>query len=109
MATKHFVYFIQCKDFIKIGHSVNPELRRRELQTGNPFRLRVLAKIPCECQIHTTSRGKQCAEASRLHAQFRDSKVEYLDLLNEWYHVSDELKKIMIDAVNNAPESDFPV
>ena len=107
MATKHFVYFIKCEHFIKIGHSVDPEQRRRELQTGNPFKLAVIMKVPCECQPHTTSRGKQCFEASRLQLQFRDSKVKYLDPLNEWFEVSDELKDYLIKLIKDAPDSDF--
>ena len=97
MNRKHFVYFIESGDFIKIGHAVSPEVRRRELQVGNPIRLVGLGKIACECKGATLSKGKSCDEASRLHGVFRDRKVAYLHPLNEWYHKSPALLQYIED------------
>lgn len=42
--------------YVKIGHSVDPEARVGELQTGNPRKLKLLAKVPgdrgLERQLH---------------------------------------------------------
>ena len=97
MNRKHFVYFIESRDFIKIGHSGSPEGRRRQLQGGNPIRLVGLGKIACHCERGNSSRGRNCEEASRLHGLFRDRKVAYLDPLNEWYHKSAELLQYIVD------------
>ena len=97
MNLKHFVYFIESGDFIKIGHSESPEVRRRLLQGGNPIRLVGLGKIACECENGTLSRGRHCHEASRLHGVFRDRKVASLHPLNEWYHKSPALLQYIVD------------
>lgn len=53
-----FVYFIKCKatqghnNPVKIGIGVNPEKRITELQTGNPYQLELLAKIPARNRKH---------------------------------------------------------
>ena len=97
MNRKHFVYFIESGACIKIGHSEDPEGRRRKLQVGNPIRLVGLGKIACDCERYTSSRGRNCSEASRLQGVFRDSKVASLDPLNEWYHKSPELLQYIVD------------
>lgn len=52
------VYFIQCGNYIKIGHADDPERRLRELQTGNPNKLELLGyvsgDIVREREIHFT-------------------------------------------------------
>ena len=47
------VYFMECKDFIKIGRCklLNLYRRRSELQGGNPFKLKVLGVIVCETGV----------------------------------------------------------
>lgn len=42
------VYMISCfsGSYVKIGHSANPDNRHRDLQTGCPFPLEVLATVP---------------------------------------------------------------
>ena len=49
MSTCH-VYIIECKSVrpypVKIGVAISPEKRVAELQTGNPYPLRVIASIP---------------------------------------------------------------
>ena len=97
MNRKHFVYFIESGDFIKIGHSESPEGRKRALQVGNPIRLVGLGKIACECEGCNLSRGSHCDEADRLHGVFRDRKVASLHPLNEWYHKSADLLQYIVD------------
>lgn len=94
---KHFVYFIESGDFIKIGHSKDPEFRRKEMQGGNPIKLIGLGKIPCECKGGKLSRGRHCDQASILHGLFRNNKIAYLHSLNEWYHKSLELLQYIED------------
>jgi len=36
------IYFIKCKDFIKIGSTINIDTRIKEMQTSNPFDLDIL-------------------------------------------------------------------
>lgn len=40
------IYFIQAKQFVKIGYSKSPRYRLQKLQTGNPVKLKLLATMP---------------------------------------------------------------
>lgn len=40
------IYFIKAKKFVKIGVAADPIVRLKELQTGNPFPLKIAATIP---------------------------------------------------------------
>ena len=68
---KGYVYFLQgqCGGAIKIGYSINPEKRLRELQTGYPDTLIILLMIP----------GSEASE-SALHRQFEASRLN-----GEWF------------------------
>lgn len=68
---KGYVYFIQgkCGGAIKVGYSVNPEGRLRELQTGYPDTLMILLMIP----------GTQSTERA-LHKEFEAAKLK-----GEWF------------------------
>lgn len=68
---KGYVYFIQgqCGGAIKIGYSVNPEKRLKELQTGYPDTLVMLLMIP----------GSEATERA-LHRQFEASRLK-----GEWF------------------------
>ena len=90
---KAVVYFIECKDFIKIGkcmrHNFGKYAKKRngqknnrisELQGGNPFSLKVLAYIECLSMTEAGTKEKS------LHNQFK-----HLLHNNEWYHKSTEL------------------
>lgn len=47
-------YFIRCQNFVKIGIARDPEARRDNMQTGNPFLLTVVHVIEgnCEADLH---------------------------------------------------------
>lgn len=73
------VYFIVSDESqtVKIGWAYNPEKRRRELQTGSPFTLR----------IATTVTGGQGEEA-KLHRRFAHLRIRSD---GEWFYLKDEL------------------
>lgn len=70
------IYFIECMSgrtqYIKIGFSDNPEQRIKELQTGNPIKLKLLATMP----------GCKNME-KQFHAYFETTRVEN----SEWFKV----------------------
>lgn len=85
---KGYVYFIQgqCGGAIKVGFSVNPKLRLRELQTGYPDTLLILAIIPGT--PHTEAVLHKKFEASRLKGEwFRpdDYVIQTIKELKEKY------------------------
>ncbi len=77
------VYFIQMGDDgpIKIGLSVNPARRRRQLQTGQPERLRVLRAMA----------GDKALEAF-LHRRFAAHHIA-----DEWFRPHREILRYIID------------
>lgn len=80
------IYFIQAGSHdapVKIGYSSSrdPEKRRKELQTGNPYRLRVIGVIP----EGTVSREQE------LHYKFRSASLE-----GEWFDYTPELREFVI-------------
>lgn len=73
------VYFLcsACKRYVKIGYSTNPELRRRQLATGNPEHSFLLGSLPSG-RIGETL----------LHMQFADLRVTYP---KEWFELKGQL------------------
>lgn len=71
MTTSGFVYFIGAPDgeAIKIGFSIKPENRIRQVQSGNPARLEVLHLFPARKSVER-----------QLHTLFRPSR-----LTGEWF------------------------
>lgn len=43
---KCYVYMVALKGFIKIGHAANPEARLKQMQTGSPWELKIVALLP---------------------------------------------------------------
>jgi len=74
-----FVYFIEAVGTprIKLGYSVDPEKRLKELQTGSPYKLALLAKWPAIPQTETY-----------LHELFTEYRVH-----GEWF----ELPQILME------------
>ena len=70
------IYFIAAGKHIKIGYSVDPVSRLKELQTGNPLKLSIRATIQNGC--FKTETG--------LHEMF-----EHLRKKGEWFRYTDEL------------------
>jgi hypothetical protein len=82
--SRGFVYFIQglCGGAIKIGYSVNPTMRLKELQTGYPDTLTILLLIP----------GSEATEAA-IHRELEGSRLR-----GEWFRpdqvVIDKIKEL---------------
>lgn len=71
------IYFILAKHkFVKIGYSANPKSRLKELSTGNPFKLKLLATMP---GLHFTEK--------ELHTVFERFRME-----GEWFRYDGQLK-----------------
>lgn len=80
------VYFITCRHTgtVKIGSSVEPRARLKELQTAHPFELKVEAVLP-----------GGCAEERDMHRRFADERLK-----GEWFKLTDMLELIIR---NNPP------
>lgn len=74
------IYFIQSKQYVKIGFSDNPESRLRDLQTGSPHKLKLLATMPGCYQTET-----------ELHKVFADRRIN-----GEWFRYDGMLKECII-------------
>ena len=70
------IYFISTGKHLKIGYSVDPKGRLRELQTGNPLKLSIRATMPGSFQTETG-----------LHELFA-----HLRCAGEWFKYTEELK-----------------
>tara|TARA_R110002020_G_scaffold412833_2_gene622387 strand:+ start:303 stop:899 length:597 start_codon:yes stop_codon:yes gene_type:complete len=73
--TKGYIYFISCKDYIKIGFTINPKIRLGEIQTGNPFKLKIIKLLENKTQ----------KQEKKLHRRLK-SKHPNLYKRGEWYH-----------------------
>lgn len=73
-----YVYFLEAQglDKIKIGVSKNPEARLKQLMTGSPSALKLLAYYP----------GNEIEEKT-LHEQFSDCRHD-----GEWFHATKKLR-----------------
>ncbi len=80
------VYFITCRQTgtVKIGHSVEPLARLKEIQTGHPFGLKLEAVMPGN---HEQERA--------LHGRFADDRLK-----GEWFTITEMIELIM---KNNPP------
>lgn len=56
---KTYVYIIKADTFIKIGFSGNPDRRLKEMQTGSPHELEILAKLPYETREEAAAKEKE--------------------------------------------------
>lgn len=72
-----WIYFIRMgiDGPVKIGSAVNPEKRLGQLQTANPYRLTLMAKVPWIA-----------GEEQRLHEAFRHAQM-----VGEWFRPEPEL------------------
>lgn len=86
------IYFIKGGGFVKIGYSKNPRARLKELQTGNPNKLKLLATMP----------GTYSTEAT-LHEMFKSQRAH-----GEWFHNNGKLTKC-IHALRGDPDNAFEI
>jgi len=88
-----FVYFVRAgnRGAIKIGVASNVERRLETLQTGNAFKLHVLATIPCD------NRGHALTLEARFHKFFARQRIR-----GEWFQGNIDFRKIngIIDCDN---------
>lgn len=77
-----YVYFVTTENKgntpIKIGVSATPESRLKELQTGNPFKLKIIKKVPC------LTKGAAFALESSLHEM---TKATNKKMIGEWFKI----------------------
>ena len=78
--TLSWIYFLQCKNYIKIGRTNNILKRMIEIQGLNPFPLKLLLVL----------KGDSKKEAS-LHARFRKDRIR-----GEWFILSTQMKAYII-------------
>lgn len=81
-----FVYFIRAgkKGAIKIGHARDVQRRLDQFQVGNPFKLILLAKIPCASKAHASEIEK------RLHKHFWKQRIR-----GEWFQGNIQFKNAL--------------
>lgn len=78
------IYFIKGKKFVKIGVAANPESRLKDIQTGNPFPLKIVATI-----------SGHFATEKELHTIFERFRVE-----GEWFQYKGFLQNC-IEGIND--------
>jgi hypothetical protein len=83
------VYFVTCRQTgtVKIGSSIDPWSRLKELQTSHPFELTVEAVLP----------GSQ-EEEFTFHRRFEDVRLK-----GEWFTINEMIEAII--AANPAPDN----
>ena len=84
-----YVYFLQNGDLeqVKIGWAKNPQDRKKQLQTGNPNKLQLIAIKPC------SDKGIE----RFLHHKFKKYRM---DFDNEWFRFSRAIKEYIEDPQN---------
>ncbi len=80
----HYVYFIKCSCFIKIGSSINPWCRLNDVKTHNPFESLLLYQIKYE------SKEDAITEEKRLHVIFDEYRRH-----GEWFFNCGALKEFI--------------
>lgn len=84
------VYFITCRKTgtVKIGSSLEPHVRLKELQTAHPFELKVEAILPGGVE-----------EEHDMHRRFADERLR-----GEWFTITEMIELI----IRNNPAGDPP-
>lgn len=72
-----FVYIIKCLDYYKIGYATNVSSRLSQLQTGNPFSLKLIVKI-------------ESCNAEELEKEIHSRFADYL-IRGEWFSLNNDL------------------
>lgn len=73
----YYVYMMSAGNFIKIGHSANPEKRVEQMQTGNPHEIEIIALLPFD------SKKQAHNEEKRLHFMLKKHNFR-----GEWFKKS---------------------
>jgi hypothetical protein len=69
---------MQCNEYVKFGISKNPEYRIKELQTGNPYKIKLLLKLEYDDYYGIEN---------NIHRYF-DKKRE----IGEWFLIDKDIK-----------------
>ena len=80
-----YIYYVSCKDYIKIGYTNNPKLRLSEMQTGNPYKLKIIKLL----------KNKTQQQEKILHKKLK-SKYPKLHKHREWYYKDIINKRIIL-------------
>ena len=80
-----YIYYVSCKDYIKIGYTNNPKLRLSEMQTGNPYKLKIIKLL----------KNKTQQQEKILHKKLK-SKYPKLHKYREWYYKDIINKRIIL-------------
>lgn len=81
-----YVYFARCGDLVKIGQSVEPYARVRELRTSSPGRVVLLAFVASRIDFNEYV----------LHRRFQHLRVH-----GEWFNVDHDLAGIIAPLVRD--------
>lgn len=77
-----YIYAIKCNEFVKIGIGVDPNKRMLLMQTGNPYKLKLLK---------AWESNEPLVDEECLHAQFESYRVR-----GEWFKLpKEELEKLL--------------
>lgn len=91
------LYLMECEGYVKIGIAFCSRDRRKLLQTGNPFEIRLLQVLPCD---------DPQAEESKFHHKYAQYRVR-----GEWFKLPKEvLNELLFDThpeVRNSPPMKF--
>lgn len=82
-----WVYIIKGEgNWYKIGSSKYPEKRLKQLQTGNPVKLRIIHKIECFCfpSQKVEKRVRAFFPRIKQRGEWLELSLPYLQLLQEW-------------------------
>ena len=85
-----YVYFMTTVDrgntHIKIGVSINPDSRLKELQTGNPYKLKIIKTVPC------LTRDAAYSLEGCLHQM---AKVTNMRMAGEWFKIYQSIDSLI--------------
>lgn len=92
----HQVYFMECQGFIKIGYTSSTlESRVSNLQVGNPFLIKPIGSIECNCDCKSEpilGNKPTCVKEAELHALFLHLQVKNIKPECEWFHEDTALR-----------------
>lgn len=93
-----YVYFLKARGedvLIKIGRSRDPERRVSELQTGSPFKLKLLGRVRCKNDFH----AKQVEKA--VHRIFHHCRRR-----GEWFKLSKQTLSTLHQIIKDANQDE---
>jgi hypothetical protein len=74
-----FVYFISCRNFVKVGYSSTPDWRIDQIKTGNPYAVSIIGVLPGDIQ-----------HEAQLHRALHKRRHRH-----EWFNMNDDFEHII--------------